>query len=417
MSLRFFIVLAIILLAEFYAFVLMRTVLRSLPQVWRISLLSLYIIATLATWAGVVFFRVIDWAKLPHLLRNIYIAFALGLSIGKLLVLVVMLVDDLRRLCLWVISLFYTGGTAGAPQVPAASSGIDRSQFLTRLALGIGGLSLAGFLYGISNRYDYHIRRIKLKFPKLPASMHGLKILQISDIHSGSFDNHQAVLRGVLKAMAEEPHIIVFTGDLVNNHSEEILPYMDIFSQLRAPMGVYSTLGNHDYGDYVSWPSAAAKAENLERLKSYHAKMGWKMLNNEHVVFRNYDGCLALIGVENWSAKPQFPKHGDLAAACKGMPEDVNVKVLLSHDPSHWDAQVRTDYKDIDLTLSGHTHGMQFGVEIPGFKWSPVQYMYKEWAGLYQEGSQYLYVNRGYGFLGYPGRIGILPEITLFTLV
>jgi predicted MPP superfamily phosphohydrolase len=298
-----------------------------------------------------------------------------------------------------------------------ASRGISRSLFLSRLALGLGGLSLAGFLYGIFNRYDYHVRRISLKFPKLPPSMRGMKILQISDIHAGSFDNHEAVARGVLKAMAEEPHLIVFTGDLVNNHSEEILPYLDIFSQLRAPMGVYSTLGNHDYGDYVPWPSREAKAANLERLKNYHARMGWKMLNNEHVVFENYDGSLALLGVENWSAKPQFPKHGDLAAACRGIPDDVAVKILLSHDPSHWDAQVRPGYPDIDLTLSGHTHGMQFGVEVPGFKWSPVQYVYKKWAGLYHEGNQYLYVNRGYGFLGYPGRLGILPEITLITLV
>lgn len=418
MPVRFLILLGLFALAEYYAFIVVRNGLRSLPQAWRIALLVLYLLATLSAWAGVLFFRVIDWARLPHFARNIYIAFALGLTIGKLLILAVMLVDDLRRLVLWLINLFYTGGTK-APEVTdaVASRGISRSLFLSRLALGLGGLSLAGFLYGIFNRYDYHVRRISLKFPKLPPSMRGMKILQISDIHAGSFDNHEAVARGVLKAMAEEPHLIVFTGDLVNNHSEEILPYLDIFSQLRAPMGVYSTLGNHDYGDYVPWPSREAKAANLERLKNYHARMGWKMLNNEHVVFKNYDGSLALLGVENWSAKPQFPKHGDLAAACRGIPDDVAVKILLSHDPSHWDAQVRPGYPDIDLTLSGHTHGMQFGVEVPGFKWSPVQYVYKKWAGLYHEGNQYLYVNRGYGFLGYPGRLGILPEITLITLV
>jgi predicted MPP superfamily phosphohydrolase len=415
--LRFLIILGLFLLAEYYAFIVLRSALRSLPQPWRVGLFVLYFAGTLAAWAGVIFFRAIDWSRLPHLLRNIYIAFALGLSIGKLLILIVMLIDDLRRLVLWVINLFYTGGTK-APEVSDTTGGrgITRSLFLSRLALGLGGLSTAGFLYGISNRYDYHIRRITLKLPKLPPSMRGLKILQISDIHAGSFDNHEAVLRGVQKAIAEEPHLIVFTGDLVNNHSEEILPFLDIFSQLRAPMGVYSTLGNHDYGDYVQWPSAEAKAANLQRLKNYHARMGWKMLNNEHVVFTHDDGSLALLGVENWSAKPQFPKYGNLAAAYRDMPEDVDVKILLSHDPSHWDAQVRPGYSDIDLMLAGHTHGMQFGIEIPGFKWSPVQYVYKEWAGLYQEGSQYLYVNRGYGFLGYPGRIGILPEITVITL-
>lgn len=182
-------------------------------------------------------------------------------------------------------------------------------------------------------------------------------------------------------------------------------------------MGVYSTLGNHDYGDYVQWPSKAEKAANLERLKAHHAAMGWKLLMNEHVTFKKGDGTLTVIGIENWSAKPQFPKYGDMAKAYADIPADTSVKILLSHDPSHWDAEVLTKYTDVDLMLAGHTHGMQFGVEIPGIKWSPVKYVYKKWAGLYQEGKQYLYVNRGYGFLGYPGRLGILPEITVITLV
>ncbi len=418
MPLRFFIILGLILIAEYYAFVVVRSAVRNLPQPWRIGLTALYIAATLTAWAGVVFFRVIDWARLPHFIRNVYIAFALGLTVGKLLVLIIMLVDDLRRLVLWVINLFYTGGTR-APEVTEGTTGrgITRSYFLTRMALVVGGTALAGFLYGISNRYNYHIRRIKLKLPNLPPSARGLKIIQISDIHSGSFDSHEAVAAGVSKIMAEEPHLILFTGDLVNNKAEEIEPYKDIFSKLKAPMGVYSTLGNHDYGDYVQWSSPAEKAANLERLKQHHASMGWRLLMNEHVVFPNYDGGIALIGIENWSAKPQFPKYGKMAEAYAGLKDDACVKILMSHDPSHWDAEVLTQYPDIDLTLSGHTHGMQFGIEIPGFKWSPVKYVYKKWAGLYQEGKQYLYVNRGYGFLGYPGRLGILPEITLITLV
>ena len=192
---------------------------------------------------------------------------------------------------------------------------------------------------------------------------------------------------------------------------------MDIFSQLKAPMGVFSTLGNHDYGDYTHWPSKAEKVANLERLKQHHAAMGWRLLMNEHELITHPDGSIAIIGIENWSAKHQFPKYGDLAAAYKGLGDDACVKILLSHDPSHWDAQVVPSYPNIDLTLAGHTHGMQFGVEIPGIKWSPVKYVYKKWAGLYQQGRQYLYVNRGYGFLGYPGRLGILPEITVITLV
>ena len=191
--------------------------------------------------------------------------------------------------------------------------------------------------------------------------------------------------------------------------------YMDLFRQLKAPMGVYSTLGNHDYGDYVEWPSAAAKTQNLDRLKEIHKELGWNLLLNEHVLLEKNGQQIALIGVENWSNKARFPKYGKLDVAYKGT-EAVPFKILMSHDPSHWDAEVRPKYGDIDLMLAGHTHGMQFGVELPWFKWSPVQYVYKQWAGLYEEEKQKLYVNRGFGFIGYPGRVGILPEITLIEL-
>ena len=188
--------------------------------------------------------------------------------------------------------------------------------------------------------------------------------------------------------------------------------YMDVFNQIKAPMGVFSTLGNHDYGDYSHWDTPEAKRQNLELLKEIHAKLGWRLLMNEHVALQKGDDKIALLGVENWSAKARFPKYGKLDKAYEGA-ASYPFKILMSHDPSHWDAEVRLEYPDIDLMLAGHTHGMQFGVEIPGFKWSPVQYVYKEWAGLYEEGSQKMYVNRGYGFIGYPGRVGILPEITV----
>jgi predicted MPP superfamily phosphohydrolase len=190
---------------------------------------------------------------------------------------------------------------------------------------------------------------------------------------------------------------------------------MDVFNQLKAPLGVYSTLGNHDYGDYVKWESADAKHANLENLKAVHGELGWKLLMNEHVVFERGEDKIALLGIENWSAKGNFPKYGKMSEAHPGT-ENLPFKILMSHDPSHWEAEVVPQYKDIDLMLSGHTHGMQFGVELPGFKWSPVQYMYKQWAGLYENDTQKLYVNRGYGFIGYPGRVGILPEITVITL-
>jgi predicted MPP superfamily phosphohydrolase len=192
---------------------------------------------------------------------------------------------------------------------------------------------------------------------------------------------------------------------------------MDVFNQLKAPMGVYSTLGNHDYGDYVSWPvDGVSKTQNLENVKKIHGELGWRLLMNEHVILKRNGDEIALIGIENWSAKARFPKHGRMDLAYPGT-EKYPFKILMSHDPSHWDAQVKPDYSDIDLTLSGHTHGMQFGIEIPGFKWSPVQYMYQEWAGLYEDAKQKLYVNRGFGFIGYPGRVGIMPEITVIELV
>jgi hypothetical protein len=269
-----------------------------------------------------------------------------------------------------------------------------------------------------------------------------LKIIQISDIHSGSFTDAKAVLHGVQQIMKEKADMILFTGDLVNDLATEMEEYIPIFSQLKAPLGVYSTLGNHDYGDYVPWTDRNeehhAKEEaadrhlltplqekNLEDLKKVHAIMGWKLLADEHVSIKKGDDEIALLGVQNISGKGEqrlsakkgrFFSYGNLAKAHAGT-EKYPFKILMSHDPSHWEGQVLKEFPDVDLTLSGHTHGMQFGVELPWFKWSPVQYMYKQWAGLYENEQQKLYVNRGFGFIGYPGRVGILPEITVFEFV
>jgi hypothetical protein len=211
------------------------------------------------------------------------------------------------------------------------------------------------------------------------------------------------------------PDLVLFTGDLVNNKAEEIIGYEDILNSIHAPMGVYSVFGNHDYGDYVQWNSQKEKRENLERLKKVQADAGWKLLLNEHVILEKNGAKLALIGVENWSSKMRFPRYGQLDKATQGM-EDTPLKLLMSHDPSHWNAEVTSAYKDIDITFSGHTHGMQFGVEIPGIQWSPVQYLYKQWAGLYSEHNQHLYVNRGLGVVGFMGRVGMPPEITVIEL-
>lgn len=414
MKTRFLITIALCGIAEYYSFVIIRSALKPLSPAWRIVITSLYLLLSAAAWVSVLFLKQINWDLLPDMLRNFTIAFVMGFFIGKLLIAFVMLLDDVRRIFLWA-------GLEMLPERKAASkvagNGISRSLFLKQVALLLGATALGGFIYGISNRYNYRIKRISLKLDNLPAAFRGLKILQLSDIHAGSFDNPDAVAKGVATAMEEQADIIFFTGDLVNNTTAELKPYMDIFSRLRAPMGVYSILGNHDYGDYVTWPSEAAKMENLETMKAAQQQMGWRLLLNEHVVLEKDNECLAVIGIENWSAKLHFPRHGDLTQAYAGLEEaPVPLKILLSHDPSHWDAQVTSRFSDIDLTLSGHTHGMQFGVEIPGFKWSPVKYVYQRWAGLYRQGKQHLYVNRGFGFLGYPGRLGILPEITVIEL-
>jgi predicted MPP superfamily phosphohydrolase len=414
MRLRLFIILGIIGLAEYYSFIVVRSAVRNMMPVWRNVLTAVYLLLTAVSWLGFILFRQINWAAMPHLLRNMYIAFVLGFVVGKILILLVMLVDDIRRLLTWLVSsLIYRSAAEGE-----AAVSIDRSLFLKRTALVLGGLSLMGFTLGIRNRYSYRVRKVRLNLAGLPAAFKGLKVLQISDIHTGSFDSHNSVAHGIQRALDQKPDIILFTGDLVNNHATEVdAKYQEIFSRLKAPMGVYSTLGNHDYGDYVQWPSQQAKIANLDTLKGIHASMGWRLLMNEHVVLERGGDKIALIGIENWSAKANFPKYGDMSKAFAGLREkNIPVKILLSHDPSHWNAQVVPEYSDVQLTLSGHTHGMQFGVDSKWLKWSPVQYMYNEWAGLYTKGTQNLYVNRGFGFLGYPGRLGIMPEITVIEL-
>jgi predicted MPP superfamily phosphohydrolase len=339
-----------------------------------------------------------------------------GFYFAKVLVCFFLVLDDIRRVIQWIAGRLLASRFLASRGVPRVSSeGISRSVFMSWLGLGVGTGIYAALCYGLSNKYRYRVRRVKLAFEKLPPSFKGLKIVQISDIHTGSLKNPDAVRRGAEMVLAEKADLILFTGDLVNDIALEVGEYQGIFSCLTAPMGVYSTLGNHDYGDYSWWENAESKKANLDHLKRIHEEMGWRLLMNEHVVLERNGEKIALLGIENWSAKSRFPKYGKLDEAYAGA-QQYPFKILMSHDPSHWDAEVRKDYPDIDLTLSGHTHGMQFGLEVPGFKWSPVQYIYKEWAGLYEEGVQKLYVNRGFGFIGYPGRVGIMPEITVIEL-
>lgn len=346
--------------------------------------------------------------------RNVIFACIAGLFFAKLISCAIFLIDDVRRGIQWLAGKVIYSNTEG--EAYQKGEQISRSLFLSWAGMLMGGGLFGSLIYGFSNKYNYQLRRIQMAFEKLPASFKGLKVVQISDIHSGSFTNKHAVRKGVEKIMNEKPDLILFTGDLVNDRSTEMDHFMDIFKEVKAPMGVYSILGNHDYGDYTAWESSAEKMANLERLKQVHAALGWRLMLDENTHIERNGERISLIGVQNISGKSGFRSYGDLAKAYSGVDEN-HFKILMSHDPSHWDSEVLKAYPGIDLMLSGHTHGFQFGVEIPGFKWSPVQYIYKQWAGHYIQGKQQLYVNRGFGFLAYPGRVGILPEITVIELV
>ena len=293
---------------------------------------------------------------------------------------------------------------------------ITRSSFLAKTALISSGATLATLGYGIiSGAHDYRVRKRTVFLPNLPKEFDGLRLAQLSDIHSGSFFNKTAVKGGIEMLLAEKPDIVVFTGDLVNDRAKELKDYFDIFSTIKAPLGVFSCLGNHDYGDYYrNWNNKEEKQQNFRDLCAAHGKMGWKLLRDENHLIEQNGEKLAIIGIENWGLGG-FGKRGNLLKARQGT-EEAATKILLSHDPSHWKAEVLPKFIDIDLALAGHTHGMQFGVEIGDFRWSPVKFRYEQWADLYQENNQFLYVNRGFGYLGFPGRVGILPEITILEL-
>lgn len=401
-------------LLDFYVFQAVKLVSQSAGGKTRMIIFFSYWILSGIAVITLILLPYLHFEHQSKLFRSTIFAVIAGLFFAKLIASVFFLIDDIRRLIQWAAGKLFFSNTEG--EAIQQGERISRSLFLTWTGMLVGGGLFGSLLYGFGNKYRYQLKRFQLAFSNLPAGFKGLKIVQISDVHSGSFTNKEAVQKGIEKIMAQKPDIILFTGDLVNNTADEMVDYMDVFNQLKAPMGVYSVLGNHDYGDYVDWDSPQAKAANLDRLKKVHAELGWRLLVNEHVVLEKNSEQIALIGIENWSAKARFPKYGDMKKAYAGS-ESLPFKILMSHDPSHWDAEVRKKYSDVDLMLAGHTHGMQFGVELPWFKWSPVQYVYKQWAGLYEEGRQKLYVNRGYGFIGYPGRVGILPEITVLELV
>jgi hypothetical protein len=408
------IIALVIFLLDLYVFQALKTVSQQGSDRGRQAIYVTYWVVSFFTIATMLSFPYLQFLQTSKIFRNYVFAILIGLFLAKLIGSLFFVADDIRRGALVLMNKIFP--LSGAQYMGPEGQGIPRSTFLSWLGLGLGGTLFGTLLFGFSNKYNYQVKKIKLSFKNLPGAFKGMRMVHISDIHSGSFQDIRAVNKGIDLILKQQPDLIVFTGDLVNDRATEMDPYQNSFGRLTAPLGVFSTLGNHDYGDYVQWPTAQAKIDNLEALKKVHANMGWRLLMNEHVVLEKNGEKIALLGIENWGAKARFPKYGKMDLAYPGT-ENIPFKILLSHDPSHWDAQILPEYNSIDLMLSGHTHGMQFGLENPYFKWSPVQWMYKQWAGLYEQGSQKLYVNRGYGFIGYPGRVGILPEITVIELV
>ena len=407
------ILITLMILLDLYFFQAIKLLTQSTAPRLRTIIYVAYWVLSIAAICVIILLPYIHFEKQAKFVRTTIFAMIVGLFLSKLMASLFFLIDDVRRVGQWLIMKIYS--RSAQELTLATGENISRSTFLTWAGMVAGGGLFGTLVYGFSNKYKYTIKKQIVTYPNLPANFKGLKLVHISDIHSGSLTDKKAVLKGVQLIMAQKPDMILFTGDLVNNTADEMNDYMDVFSLLNAPMGVYSTLGNHDYGDYVKWDTEASKISNLNRMKEVHAELGWKLLMNEHIVFEKGDQKIALLGIENWSAKARFPKYGSLTKAYEGAAV-YPFKILMSHDPSHWKGEVTEKFNDIDLMLSGHTHGMQFGVEIPGFKWSPVQYVYKEWNGLYENGAQKLYVNPGFGFIGYPGRVGFLPEITVIEL-
>ncbi len=411
MFLRFLIFFFLIVVIEFYFLQAVKTFVQDFSLRTRNTILYIaYFFLAVSILIGLVslFYPPPNW---NNFFRYVSAA-ALIILVCKLIGSSFLLIDDVFRFFRWVFRFFSAQKNNSVDMAQA----IPRIKFFSQLALAFTIVPAFAFLYGmVRGAYKYRVHKVKVPLANLPDEFNGFKIVQLSDMHIGSFINNTPLQHAFEIVKQQAADLIVFTGDLVNNIADEVKGYEKELASLNAPYGVFSVLGNHDYGDYVQWESAEAKKENLENLKKLQQGFGWKLLMNEHAVIEKNGAKIALLGVENWGGNMRFPRYGKLREAHQGA-EEYPVKILLSHDPSHWDAQVLLDYPDIDLTLSGHTHGFQLGIEIPGMKWSPVQYVYKNWAGLYRQENQFLYVNRGLGFLGYPGRLGIWPEITVIEL-
>jgi predicted MPP superfamily phosphohydrolase len=408
----FLLVLSVVLVVvDIYTYGGLKIAISSLPVNVQRVIKVLFWSLSVITYLAFILFEPLSQNPATRKFLMIFATIGVANVIGKILFALWLVIDDIIRLLRWIATRSNEANTGSSE-----GHRISRLKFLTVAGAATAAVPLLTMGWGVvSGAHDYTVKKRTLRLKKLPKSFEGFKILQISDVHSGSFWSKEAVKKGIEMINAQNADIVLFTGDLVNNTSEELDDWMDVFGAIKAKQGVYSVLGNHDYGDYVAWPDEAAKKANLDRLKSMQKEMGWDLLLDENRIISNGQDEIALIGIENWGAKGRFPKYGDLSKAVQGI-DHVPVKLLMSHDPSHWRAQVIPEFPQIDVTFSGHTHGMQFGIEVGSIKWSPVKYFYPEWADLYTEGDQMLYVNRGFGYIGYPGRFGILPEITVFDL-
>ena len=403
MAFRFLILFVIIAIVELYAFQVIKTVTKSKWILVGYILISVVAIVFI-TYELMKFDRSVGQTKSTL----ITLGLLLLVLLPKLVLTFVMLLEDVFRFLMGTVTHFM--GHNSDSFLP------DRRKFVSQVAIGLAAVPFLSLIYGMTiGKYNFKVIRQTLFFPDLPDAFDGFKVTQISDIHSGSFDNEEKIKHAIDLINEQESDLLLFTGDIVNAKADEMHPWIDIFKGIKKyEYGKYSILGNHDYGAYLDWKSEKAKAENFIAIKDLHRQIDFKLMLNEHVKIKKGNEEIALIGVENWGK--HFGEFGDINKASENLTE-TDFKILMSHDPSHWEYIVKQHPKNIQLTLSGHTHGMQFGIEIPGFfKWSLAQYMYKQWAGLYEEFGRYVYVNRGFGFHAYPGRVGIMPEITVFEL-
>jgi predicted MPP superfamily phosphohydrolase len=404
MILRFVILCALFLFIEFYSYQAIRTLIKL-----RWVLVSYQIISVLLLifiiYSITQFDRSVGQTKQTM--------FTMGLMllvyVPKIVITLILLGEDIFRLGAGILNYFMYNASRGEIMP-------DRRKFISQIALGLAAVPFLSLIYGIfEGKYNFKVIKQTVFFPDLPNAFDGFRITQISDVHSGSFDNPEKINYAIDLINQQEADMILFTGDIVNTHAKEMYPWLETFKRIKDyKYGKFSVLGNHDYGEYVTWPSEKEKDENFQAIKNLYGQIGFELLLNEHTYIQKGDDKIALIGVENWGQN--FKKAGDLNKASQNVHQD-DFKVLMSHDPSHWEYEIKNHPKNFHLTLSGHTHGMQFGIEIPGyFKWSLAQYIYKQWAGLYENVGRYVYVNRGFGFHAYPGRVGIMPEITVIEL-